>query len=82
MRTRRRGPIPAAWGLAGREDVYTFLLVGRDDGQGGGGNTDTMMVGCYDVKNGTVDVLSIYGIPCGCAGGDSQDQLGVQPTGH
>lgn len=46
--------------LAGnrREDVYTFLLVGRDDG--GGGNTDTIMVGCYDVKNGTVDVLSIF----------------------
>ncbi|MCF0123932.1 MAG: LCP family protein, partial [Ruminiclostridium sp.] len=41
-----------------REDVYTFLLVGRDDG--GGGNTDTLMVGCYDVKNGTLDVMSIY----------------------
>ena len=41
-----------------REDVYTFLLVGRDDA--GGGNTDTIMVGCYDVKNGTLDVLSIY----------------------
>ena len=44
---------------AGRkEDVYTFLLVGRDDA--GGGNTDTIMVGCYDVKNGTLDVLSIF----------------------
>ena len=38
--------------------MYTFLLVGRDDG--GGGNTDTIMVGCYDVKNATLDVLSIY----------------------
>ena len=38
--------------------MYTFLLVGRDDG--GGGNTDTIMVGCYDVKNGTLDVMSIY----------------------
>ena len=37
-----------------------LLYTSRDDGQGGGGNTDTMMVGCYDVKNGTVDVLSIY----------------------
>ena len=41
-----------------REEVYTFLLVGRDDM--GGGNTDTIMVGCFDVKNGTLDVLSVY----------------------
>lgn len=41
-----------------REEVYTFLLVGRDDG--GGGNTDTMMVGCFDAANGTLDVLSLY----------------------
>ena len=41
-----------------REGVYTFLLVGRDDG--GGGNTDTIMVGCFDTKNGTLDVLSIF----------------------
>ena len=41
-----------------REEVYTFLLVGRDDM--GGGNTDTIMVGCFDVKNGAMDVLSIY----------------------
>ena len=54
------GTDPGSLGVGRREDVYTFLLVGRDDGQGGGGNTDTMMVGCYDVKNGTVDVLSIY----------------------
>ena len=41
-----------------KDDFYTFLIVGRDTG--GGGNTDTIMVGCYDVKNTTLDVLSIY----------------------
>ena len=41
-----------------REDVYTFLLVGRDSA--GGGNTDTIMVGSLDGKNGTLDILSIY----------------------
>lgn len=49
---------PALLEAGRKEDVYTFLLVGRDDG--GGGNTDTIMVGCYDVKNGTLDVMSIY----------------------
>lgn len=52
------GTHPALLEAGRREDVYTFLLVGRDDG--GGGNTDTIMVGCYDVPNGTLDVLSIY----------------------
>lgn len=52
------GTDPGTLGAGRKEDVYTFLLVGRDDG--GGGNTDTIMVGCFDVKNGTVDVLSIY----------------------
>ncbi len=52
------GTDPGSLGAGRKEGVYTFLLVGRDDG--GGGNTDTIMVGCYDVKNGTVDVLSIY----------------------
>ncbi|MDO4516947.1 MAG: LCP family protein [Bacillota bacterium] len=52
------GVHPALLEAGRREDVYTFLLVGRDDG--GGGNTDTIMVGCYDVKNGTLDVMSIY----------------------
>lgn len=41
-----------------KEDVYTFLLVGRDSA--GGGNTDTIMVGSLDGKNGTLDILSIY----------------------
>ena len=49
---------PAALDTGRREDVYTFLLVGRDDK--GGGNTDTIMVGCFDAKNGALDVLSIY----------------------
>lgn len=52
------GVHPALLEAGRREDVYTFLLVGRDDG--GGGNTDTIMVGCYDVKNETLDVMSIY----------------------
>lgn len=52
------GDHPALLEAGRREDVYTFLLVGRDDG--GGGNTDTIMVGCYDVKNGALDVMSIY----------------------
>lgn len=52
------GTDPGNLGAGRKEGVYTFLLVGRDDG--GGGNTDTMMVGCYDVNNGTLDVLSIY----------------------
>ena len=41
-----------------REEVYTFLLVGRDDK--GGGNTDTIMVCCFDASGGSLDVLSIY----------------------
>ena len=49
---------PGSLGANRKDGVYTFLLVGRDDG--GGGNTDTIMVGCYDVPNGTLDVLSIY----------------------
>lgn len=56
--SQENGTDPGSLGVGRKEDVYTFLLVGRDDG--GGGNTDTMMVGCYDVKNGTVDILSIY----------------------
>lgn len=42
--------------LERREDVYTFLLVGVDDGNG---NADTIMVVSYDVKNGKVELLSI-----------------------
>lgn len=42
--------------LERREDVYTFLLVGVDDGNG---NADTIMVVSYDVKNGKVNLLSV-----------------------
>lgn len=40
-----------------KEDVFTFLLLGKDTG--GGGNTDTMILVTYDVPNGTVDCVSI-----------------------
>ena len=40
-----------------KDDVYTFLLLGKDTG--GGGNTDTMILVSYDVPNGTVDCLSV-----------------------
>ena len=39
-----------------RENVYTFLMIGRDQG---GGNTDTIMAGVFDVNAGTVNVVSI-----------------------
>lgn len=39
-----------------KEECYTFLLVGMDDGNG---NTDTMMVVTYDVKNQHVGVVSV-----------------------
>jgi LCP family protein required for cell wall assembly len=39
-----------------REQVYTFLLVGTDDGNG---NADTLMVASYDVLNQKVGVVSI-----------------------
>ncbi len=39
-----------------RENVYTFLLVGRDQGYA---NTDTIMLGVFDTESGTVDVVSI-----------------------
>ena len=39
-----------------RENVYTIMLVGRDQGLG---NTDTIMVGVFDVDAGTVNVVSI-----------------------
>ena len=39
-----------------REGVYTFLVIGNDDGNG---NTDTMMVGALDTVNHTLDIVSI-----------------------
>ena len=38
------------------EEVYTFLLCGTDDGNGG---TDTIMVASYDAKNKKMNVMSI-----------------------
>lgn len=40
-----------------KEEVFTFLLLGKDTG--GGGNTDTMILVTYDVPNGTVNCVSI-----------------------
>ena len=40
-----------------KEEVFTFLLLGKDTG--GGGNTDTMILVTYDVPNGTVDCVNI-----------------------
>ncbi|MDE7218245.1 MAG: LCP family protein [Oscillospiraceae bacterium] len=40
-----------------KEDVFTFLLLGKDTG--GGGNTDTMILVTYDVPNGTVNCVNI-----------------------
>ena len=39
-----------------RENVYTIMLVGRDQGFG---NTDAIMVGVFDTEAGTVNVVSI-----------------------
>ena len=49
---------PKSAGEGRRDNVFTFLLVGRDDG--GGGNTDTIMAVCFDAGNGSLDVLSIF----------------------
>lgn len=40
-----------------RQDFYTFLVIGRDTG--GGGNTDTILLASYDLKNQNMNVLSI-----------------------
>lgn len=40
-----------------RDQVYTFLLLGKDTG--GGGNTDTMLLVTYDVPAGALNVLTI-----------------------
>ncbi len=39
-----------------RENVYTFLMVGREPSYG---NTDVLMVGVYDADAGSLDILSI-----------------------
>jgi len=43
-------------GLERRDQVWTFLLMGTDDGNG---NADTLMVATYDVKAQKVGVVSI-----------------------
>lgn len=48
---------PARVQAGGRkQDMYTFLLCGTDDGNGG---TDTIMVAAYDAKNQKMNVMSI-----------------------
>ena len=42
--------------LERKEEFYTFLLMGSDDGNG---NADTIMVGAFDVKNGKISVVSV-----------------------
>lgn len=49
-------PVEEVITLERKEDFFTFLLVGVDDGNG---NADTIMVGAYDVANGKVNVLSV-----------------------
>lgn len=49
-------PEPQVTQLQRKEDFYTFLLLGTDDGNG---NADTIMVVSYDVKNGKVNLLSV-----------------------
>ncbi len=43
-------------GLKRRDQVWTFLLMGTDDGNG---NADTLMVATYDVKEQKVGVVSV-----------------------
>ncbi len=42
--------------LERKEQFYTFLLMGVDDGNG---NADTIMVGAYDLKNSAISVVSV-----------------------
>lgn len=49
-------PVEEVITLERKEDFYTFLLVGVDDGNG---NADTIMVVSYDVANGKVNALSV-----------------------
>ena len=47
---------PQPVGLVRRDQVYTFLLVGVDNGNG---NADTLMVACFDVPEHRVGVVSV-----------------------
>lgn len=42
--------------LTRKDQFFTFLLMGSDDGNG---NADTIMVGSYDVKNNKISVISV-----------------------
>lgn len=48
--------LPVDEGVVRREQCYTFLLLGTDDGNG---NADTIMVGTYDVARQKVGVVSV-----------------------
>ncbi len=48
--------VPAVETKTRKEDCYTFLVMGMDDGNG---NTDTIMVVTFDVKEKHVSVVSI-----------------------
>ena len=48
---------PRSDGERKSQDYYTVLILGRDTG--GGGNTDTMLLACYDVTNQKATVMSI-----------------------
>ena len=51
------GTRPRSDGERKSQDYYTVLILGRDTG--GGGNTDTMLLGSYDVTNQKATVMSI-----------------------
>lgn len=51
------GVRPKKDGARKSEDYYTVLVLGRDTG--GGGNTDTILLGSYDVTNQKATVMSI-----------------------
>lgn len=51
------GEAPDATGRNRKDDFYTFLLIGRDTG--GGGNTDTLMLAAYNMKDQQAALMSI-----------------------
>ena len=50
---------PKTTGTRKSDDFYTVLVLGRDTAEGGGGQTDTMMLCSYDVTNQKATVMSI-----------------------
>ncbi|MCD7947094.1 MAG: LCP family protein [Oscillospiraceae bacterium] len=51
------GESPGRLSADRKDNVWTFLVVGRDTG--GGGNTDTMMLVTYDIPNQKLNVMSL-----------------------